>query len=296
MRMIEAENIPCLYELSWDRKTLAIILRIHKDVEAFIKSENIPFNDQTPIAICLKEQFKFQSFKGNLNGNIGFDDSFTFSGKKDEFFEFIIKIPQVKKITNEKCNECKGSGKGKDNEEKCLYCQGTGKRYKYDWGQAYAISASFTAILTLLSIFDCKKKTSASFPQLLTLQTRTDYDIHGGSLGGTFSMALRKWLNSLEFGPIPEIIQAMKEAYNQMLGLTEYNHLEFRANIDNEKGWLNIDCPGDATGLNPECVYIKKDEGYRFGCHNVDTPVQQITLIAGLAALYDRAKKEIGPG
>jgi hypothetical protein len=63
-----------------------------------------------------------------------------------------------------------------------------------------------------------------------------------------------------------------------------------------ESGGLCIDCPGDACGIHPDTYAeydIKEGRGYKFTCHNVDTPMQQITLIAGLAALHDCTRKEI---
>ncbi len=44
--------------------------------------------------------------------------------------------------------------------------------------------------------------------------------------------------------------------------------------------------PDQAHGMDPEMMV-------QFGCHNLDTPAQQITLLAGLAALHDVADKEM---
>jgi len=61
-----------------------------------------------------------------------------------------------------------------------------------------------------------------------------------------------------------------------------------------DRGWLGIGCSGDRTGLHPSSISsMGAGEGYRFSCHNVDTPMQQIALLAGLAALCDKARKEI---
>lgn len=301
MRMITTENTPCFYEISWDAKTPAIILRIHKDVARFVEEEKITFNEQAPGVISFKEQFKFKSFKGDFCGNIGFDDAFVLLGGKNNFIEFLIKIPEVKKKTNKNCSECNGSGKRKDFSGEyvsgeCLNCEGTGKKHIYDWQQSLAISASFSILSSLFGIFEFRKESSATFPQLLTLKTITKEGDFGGSLGGVYSMVLCEWLNSLELGPVSEIVQAMKGAYGRMVGLKKYNQFDFRANLDYQDGWLNISCPGNACGLNPTYGSIRKGEGYEFDSHNVDSPIQQITLIAGLAALHDRARKKIGSG
>ena len=121
--------------------------------------------------------------------------------------------------------------------------------------------------------------------------------MHGGSLGGEYSIPFVKWLATL-FGTnsIPEMVKAMKIAYNRMLGLHKFDQFHFLASVDYESGWLNVSCPGNACGLNPihgAGYDMKRGLGYEFDCHNVDTPMQQITLLAGLAALHDRARKEI---
>lgn len=295
MKLITEENIPCWYELSWREKEPAILLRVHKDL---LRDTRVIFS-QAPIIKGLKEEFGFTDFIGNFNEDFGFDGAFNRHKETEEFVEFLIKIPIVKKETDKNCPYCKGSGQDTllDFERECLYCEGTGKEHLYDWKPAYTISASFT-------VFSClsrhpKKETSATFPQLLTITTITTRELHGGSLSGEFSVPLCNWMDSLRENTapnratIPEMIKAMKVAYSRMLGLTEFEEHYFRASVDYEGGWLNTSCPGNACGLNPVHMRPKKGKGYEFSCHNVDTPVQQITLLASLAALHDRARKEL---
>jgi len=295
IKLLTRENIPCWYELSWRQKKPAIILKIHKDFIASIKP--IRIREDAPIVKTLKEQFKFESFAGNFNGNYGFDNAFVRVGKRGNFVEFVVKIPKVKKWTGEICGDCNGSGKQKflDLRRDCFHCEGTGKECIFDWQPAYAISASFTIFTTLARFPGIE--TSEPFPQLITVNTITGSDMHGGSLGGEYSIPFVKWLTSL-FGTnsVPEMVQAMKIAYNRMLGLHKFDQFHFRASVDYENGWLNVSCPGNACGLNPVhgAEYdMKRGLGYEFDCHNVDTPIQQITLLAGLSALHDRARKEI---
>lgn len=289
--MITRENIPCWYELSWRSKKPAIILKIHKDFIASMKS----ISEDVPIVESLKEQFKFNNFIGNFEGNFGFDNAFILTGEKENFVEFIVKIPKVKKWTNEDCSYCYGSGKEifVDSRRDCYRCEGTGKERIIDWHPAYAISASFS-IFTTLARFP-RVETSAPFPQLIIINTMIGMGLHGGSLGGEYSAPFVKWLSSLS-GSIPPMVDAMKISYNRMLGLHKFDQFDFRASIDYENGWLNVSCPGNACGLNPvhgSGYDMERGLGYEFDCHNVDTSVQQITLLAGLGALNDRARKEL---
>lgn len=293
IKMITRENIPCWYELSWQKEPPAIRLRVHRDFIGSVK----PIFEEAPIVIDLKEEFKFKRFIGSFDGNFGFDNAFIRRGEKERFIEFIVNIPEVKKWTDEICGNCKGTGKEKfvDFERECLFCEGRGKKYLLNWQPAYAISASFTVFTTLAQFPQIK--TSAPFPQLMTIKTVTARGHYGGAIEGEFSIPLVKWLASLfETGPILETVDAMKIAYNRMLGLREYHLFYFKASVDYKGGWLNVSCPGDTCGLNP--VYgagydMERGLGYEFTCHNTDTPMQQITLLAGLAALYDKARKEL---
>ncbi len=87
----------------------------------------------------------------------------------------------------------------------------------------------------------------------------------------------------------------MKIAYGWMFGerYLRIQETSFRAQVDGEKGWLNVQCPGSGCGLCPSHHGIERGRGYEFDSHNVDSPIQQLTLLAGLAALHDRARREI---
>lgn len=285
------DDIPCWYELSWQEKPPAIILRVHKDF--IVSTPNI--RDDAPIIKQFMEGgFGFKKFCANLKGNFGFDNSLQRGKETEEFVEFRATIPQVKKQTGKPCPSCKGTGKNEIfPESKCLYCDGEGKKWRHDWRPVDAISASFT-FFTLLSRYP-EKETSSSLLQLFTVRTITLKEMHGGSLDGEFSRPLVEWLRTVaKMGKevkIPEIAQVMMVAYGRMFGLKDYDRFSFKAYLS-EKGGLTADCPGDATGIHPSDRYFREGEGYEFYCHNVDNSAQQITLLAGLSALHDRARKE----
>jgi hypothetical protein len=141
-----------------------------------------------------------------------------------------------------------------------------------------------------------EKETSSSLFQLMEISTTTEKGTCGGSLGGKFSISLCNWMESLRKNDQPiitEMIETMQLTHKTMFGLTEYEKNMFRASIDYEGGWLNVSCPGNACDLNPADGHIFEESGYEFSSHNVDTLAQQLELIAGLAALHDKARKEM---
>jgi len=287
---LRTENMPCWYELSWREEIPAIVLRVHKDFiqateQILSNNPDIPFWDMME---KLRKDLGLSSFVFKFSENFGFDNAFQRIGEKYGFVEFLIRIPKIEQYTDETCPNCKGTGKNKDLGIECSFCNGKGKHLIFDWKSGYAVSASFTAFSLLSRPWS--KKTSSTLPQLLTIQTNIKAEIDGAPLGGIYSLALCNWLRMVGQTNFPEVVEAMKNAYRQMYSLNRLSGYYFGAT--NNDGWLVIDCPGNACGIYPSDGFTR-GKGCEFTCHNLDTSVQQITLIAGLAALHDRARKEI---
>jgi len=316
---IDRENMPCIYELSFDFGIPAIIVRIHKEfMDRWPK-----LLEEAPIVVALMQQFGFSTFKSGYKGDFGFDSAFERTADEDDFAVFSAQIPVVQKVAEKICPFCSGDkrslfgaclncnrrGKldevcpeclGKKEDESgfdCLHCGGKGKKTYFDWKPAFAVSASFTLFFHLASFKMAREEaTSCHSPQLILVNTMTEHNSHGGSLDGTYSIPLAKWLSSFEPNTEKkEMTQAMIRAWEKMFGKVDgYDRHSFYAKVAYKNGWLNVSCHGDRCGLHPENSWgPESGRGYKFSCHNVDTPAQQITLLAGLAALCDRAKKEI---
>lgn len=316
---IDSENMPCVYELSFDGSVPAIIVKAHNEfMDRWPK-----LLEEAPIVTDFMKQFGFSAFNDGYKGDFGFNSAFKRMGTKDDFAVFSAPIPVVQKVAEKvcplcggdkkslfgRCARCMGKGKldevcpeclGKKEDESgfnCLYCGGEGKKTYFDWKPVFAISASFTLFFQL-AVFKMKKQEAVSsrFPQLILVDTITQQGSHGGSLDGTYSIQLAKWLSSFESNTeISEMTEAMVRAWEKMFRkVDEYDRHDFYAKVANENGWLNVSCSGDRCGLHPADSWgPERGRGYKFSCHNVDSPMQQLTLLAGLAALCDRAKKEI---
>lgn len=280
---ITRKDYPCLYELGWLPEIPGIEVRVHSDFVA--SREAVP--EDAPIVNCMKESFGFKEFVGDLEKDFGFDGSLMNMGREGEFIRLRVALPDFDRKT---CGECGGSGRRDEEfyEGKCLFCMGTGYQKVYRWQRAYAISASLE-IFSRLTRFP-EEKTSSFLKQLLKIRVfcaRDERLIVG--LGGEFSIPLCDWFRKRGVGYVPEIVEAMEIAYSHMQDLPSL--YEFRAAIDYPNGWLNVSCPGNACGINPCHNAVREEGGYEFVDHNLDTPFQQLTLLAGLAALHDAARK-----
>lgn len=287
IRDITYRDLPCWYELSWEETKPAILLRLHQD---FIK-DALVMTSETPLVRVLAEELDLKNFNGNFKGDIGFEGALKNQGESGDFTEYAISIPKMKKETDRACRWCNGTGQDSYDDRVCFSCSGSKHDFNIDWQEAHVVSASLTAFTRLLIY--CDKDTSASFPQLLTIETITEVGMHGGSLSADVSLPLRRFLSLYPgHNTIPEAIKAMETAYNKMFILREFDKYSFKTLVWDDGG-LCMDCPGDACGVHPDGYGKREERGYGLSCHNVDSAVQQLTLIAGLAAIHDKARKEI---
>ncbi|MEA3452737.1 MAG: hypothetical protein U9Q96_00085 [Patescibacteria group bacterium] len=291
MGLITYKDVPCWYRLSWLAEAPAILLRIHQDMMGIIRS----IQPDAPIVKYFQKELELGDFTNDTQAEFGFNKSLVAEDENNSFITLRLTLPVSRQEIRQTCSVCRGSDKDLFGN-KCESCGGSGdehKEYRDNWQSLFAASASLTILFGQL-IYS-KKETSASFPQLLTIETTTHRGLHGGTLGGRYSKKLVAWLSSLGINvQIPEMIQAMKIAYEHMVtrdisGLRN----QFKAVVAYKNGWLNVSCPGNACGLNPEHHGLEKETGYHWDCHNVDGPIQQLTLIAGLAALCDRATEDL---
>lgn len=283
--MIE-KNMSCWYELGWDEEAKSLILRVHKDFAK--KTKIFPVHDI--VIWSYKKEFGLLSYGPDFFGEyFGFDSAFRKRGEIEDFVEYEIKIPNLGTEVN--CDYCYCTGKNSF-DEPCLICSGSKKKIQYDYKPALAISASFTIFLKL-AYFGRNMEISSKQYQLFEIDTMTQKSPcgNGSAINGWFSERLTMWLRGLQDNSLADIIWAMKIAYNQMFNdkISIFENLDFDINVG-EKGGLILRCPGDASGIYPLSNRQGKED-YMFSSCNMDSPVQQITVLVGLGALHDLARK-----
>lgn len=286
MNTIE-KNVPCWYELGWDKETKSLILRVHKD---FIKEARVLSSNDLTIW-SYKRDFNLLSFSPDFSGEyFGFDNAFRKREGIGEFIEYEIKIPNLGTEVN--CDYCSSTGINSF-DETCQICNGSKKKISYDYKPAFAISASFT-IFFKLAYWGRNTKISSKQFQLFEIDTIIQKSSSCGNdsaVNGWFSERLTAWLRGLQDSSLADIILAMKIANSQMFNGKNsiFENLQFDASVG-KKGRLILKCPGDASGIYPLSNDLGKDD-YMFGSCNMDGSVQQITVLAGLGALHDMARK-----
>lgn len=323
--------VPCWHEISFDEKTPAIVVKVHKEFLPHI------YRDERWVVLkrvdFLKEQFGFESFHEDLSGRVfGFNGVFKEAGESGNFVKLSAEIPVLEKFRMKTCSYCQGHkwdsffggecpvchGSGEERIMKtCFSCNGSGEDYfgdacrrcegkgEYadsclDWLSFNAISATFMIFFEMMSWGTDKDKTvSSAFPQLILINSFISKEggVNIAPVDGEYSIPLVNWFKENPERTIREAEEAMKIAWTKIQGKRDViDGLNTWAKTG-KKGLFYIDCPGDRAGLIPDTNFgpHRGNEGYKFYSHNLDTSAQQITLLTGLAALCDKVRKEIKP-
>lgn len=140
--------------------------------------------------------------------------------------------------------------------------------------------------------------------QLMTIHTRVDNHAtagYGHMMGGHIYPDMRRWLARLGSAGDTDPLKTVRLAMSSVAQSLDPEHTELfadncRANVNSE-GRFILECAGNACDV---AIYPDLDRGpnsdepSQFACHNLDWARQQLTLLAGLAALHDMAANELG--
>lgn len=162
----------------------------------------------------------------------------------------------------------------------------------HDYHQYFAVSANLKLIFACLSF--SKADTESSQKQLFHVDMDTQYGLNGASIHATFGKDLMPWLSSRPDNFYDyEIEEVMQRVYGYMTG-RQTNAAYFRAWFRRPK-LVSFNCPGNACNLNPDShTDDRLNIGYRLSPHNVDNVDQQLTLLSGVIAMTEKARKSIG--
>lgn len=284
-KLLPYETLPCWSKLTWTPSPPAISCFVHRDIISVLDS----MTDSDP---RIQHYSKYGTFvneptRWGINGTLA-RFPVSFSG----FTEFQAKLPQVKRQSQKPCPECGGIKSKEQSFERCFSCYGKGHTHSYDHSVSRAISASFTILTHFINWIPKERDTKSKQIQLIT----ANLAVMDGQypLSGECSKEFAQWLRSKkEYEEFPDATKATrvswKRFFNQVDKLDRHRLLA----IALSDGRFLISCPGDACEIASDSIYIRKDMGHEFNCHNMDSSMQQLTLLAGLAALEMQARKEL---
>ena len=288
MRDIKREEIPCWYELSYvpDWKGApAITVRIHYESMAHLRS--LP-NDAPIIRRLIADGRPKGLFVAPRT--IGFGNCLELESCDGDFHRYTANIP----VLHSRGNPCEMCDFMKEEDLPCRYCNDSGFQTVYDWSAAENLAASLYVLFLFLN--NPKWETSCLLPQLLTarlnVKLKGDKGMGARGVSGEFSAKLVRWFKTFEMAKFPNIEKVMRDVYARMIGEKDYLAYEFKAVIHHD-GAFHLSVPGNACGIDPDGSSRIEQEGYGYLPHNVDSTVQQLSILSGLAALNDLARREM---
>lgn len=160
---------------------------------------------------------------------------------------------------------------------------------------------AFTLVILFESLMFIDETESNRF-QLLECQL----DSGGDSLGrwglwAGVSAPMVQWLLTFPVETVhQQATDGMLAAWRHMTGDTDCLETSLTCAKNNHPGAVLLRCPGNACDLAVDGNEVgrirqncERDVGYVLTPHNMDAPVQQLTLLTGLACLYEQARKAI---
>lgn len=273
---IAEKDFPRMYSFSWRENgtDCSIVFQISRDAISIVSEE---LKGDSYMVECEKKEFGFKKFGSDIYAKrYGFDDCAIVNQLEDESIELIFELVTV-------------------NNDKSMQ-------------HLFACAATIHVLTnSLMSVPE--KEIKDSLPQFITISTACYKNKpfgHGGNIHGELNKDVKRYLiyhYEKKGETLKSVFSALFKAATKINGkkLDRLSKSLYSAEVRTENGFLSIDCPGNSCGLNTEetdeayslLKQGKKEEDFGMDliCHNVDTILQQIVLIAALAALSDEVKK-----
>lgn len=164
----------------------------------------------------------------------------------------------------------------------------------------WARSPTLSVILSTLEVLkEAHQGTNPERTQLFTLSTRvgTPYTF-GAPIHGFAAPAFVRWISENANDPAIEkkAVAAMERVWVTLGKIRHREHQRhngFSAKLK-PSGLFYLQCPGDTceVGTYPG-MHTDPDGGKQISCQNLDTPNQQLSLMAGLARLHELADQDL---
>jgi len=282
--LLRGQPVNCRYQLSFRNKSsdenYAFVFRIHRSVTDLVPE----LHENTPIVERLAGSCNVEadSVTDDLTRGFGFGGLIQ-RDQGNESGGYITLTAELPPATQGNCLRCGGSGELLSGED-CSQCDGSGRAIKAS-NSLEPMIASINLLLSALNQINSRGDSNRK--QLLVVNVMMSRESSG--IQGVLSSKIVDWVADIK-RELFEVEKVMQSAYELMAGNNLYDSSTyFNAKTEKGSGRLGLSCPGDRSGLNPPSTFRKK-EAYELVPHNIDTPLQVLTLLSGLAALEDKVR------
>lgn len=162
------------------------------------------------------------------------------------------------------------------------------------------IAASINELASVMSIFEPIDNDSGSVHQFISLEfilPRSNDHFNGGAFSFFYSKEVLDYAATIwhDEKKYKSIIACMQKTYLHLAGRREANLMrhDFYIGYYQENPRLpTFRCPGNCACISPEQSVDKDAFGVRYVPHNVDTKIQQFTLLVGVLKLAEMARSQ----
>lgn len=263
---IDEEDLPRWYGLSFrkgeKKSPPSVIVSIReKCAEALV-----PILRDCWMVEAYREEFGL-FYEPDLSRGFGFDEAMTLDGNSNDYLHLALRLDGKRNL-----------------RAMCLSCSLLFASMR--WAPNIRLGCDPNS-LQLLSV------------EMRLLDQDDGYAFASAPMGGEIAPSLKQWMarKHKDEKTHRHIVHAMLSAYaslhpgERLRGFGLYGFESYFW----QDGRFTLQCPGNACdiGAYPDMNH-ERDKGLQFSCHNLDTPLQQLTLFAGLSALHDLAAKDLG--
>lgn len=255
------KDTPAVYDLDLVEGNKGLIIKTHPQATGYL--ESMLGRTDVPMTIALEKELSLTKFIPFGSKRWGFGPILRHTGEDNGWMKWQCNFPK-------------------------------GKRPGIDWQALFEVSA------TLNVFFKClgwqEKTIDSPYQQLLHPSLVTDRGMHGGSLVANLGKTLLPWISSHpDNSRRTDVEKAMRDVYMYTSGTRIKEDEQYLYRVMawfRQPCWVNLSCPGNACGLDPDNYDYDPRRGYILYPHNVDSPIQQLTLLSGLAAINMAARAD----
>lgn len=174
--------------------------------------------------------------------------------------------------------------------------------YRPDWKKLDEISASISDLSVAISLFESKGEEfkDHQFLSLDCVIVKSQDYLNGGSFSFFYSKEVLDFAatiwgdNWIESEKYLAILNCMKKIYAHVAGKKYFYMMRDDFHIGQHQAnprWPTFRVPGDCACISPEQHSFDEDYGARYSPHNVDSKIQQLSLLVGVIKLANMARK-----
>lgn len=297
------EYLPLCYRFSFDISTTTIFLKIQKWIVPYIQDL---LRNETRLMDYMYSTYGgdkeiFMNF-GEKEMDFGWKNSIKWHSENENEITYSYTLLPTKIQTDEICDDCKGT-KINFFKQPCYECRESGKKYIHS---EHSLRDGMLSLYPLMRFANgillgyCARDNKEDLPspphtekQIIVISWSDTTGMHNCSVSAWTDDAIPEWIKKINDEDTFKIKDAMAKA-EEVLFVRKVDPYYFRIETYGED-FFGLQVPGNACtlGTSSSGMGMFGSIGQTLHPHNVDTSLQQIEFIVGLATMGDLYEKSL---